>query len=74
MRKQRKPPSIRTTISLAKVVDDLAQEMMEIRGFNGNFSNYIADLVRRDKERLDAATAAQSPAVSPPVGTDKSER
>ena len=27
---------------------------MEIKGFNGNLSAYLADLVRRDKERFEA--------------------
>ena len=41
----------RTTVSLAHIVWDMAEEMMRKKGFNDNFSAYIADLVRRDMER-----------------------
>jgi hypothetical protein len=41
----------RTSISLAQVVWDWAMEMMEAKGYNDNISAYIADLIRRDKER-----------------------
>ena len=41
----------RTTVSLAHVVWVMAEEQMETKGFNDNFSAYIADLIRRDKER-----------------------
>lgn len=51
MRKRRKPETVRTTISLAKVVQNMADERMEALGFNGNLSAYVADLIRRDKER-----------------------
>ena len=43
----------RKTVSLAKVVWDMANQNMKDRGFNDNFSAYIADLIRRDKERED---------------------
>jgi non-homologous end joining protein Ku len=48
----------RTTVSLAHVVWDMAETMMAQKGFNDNFSAYVADLVRRDKERCEQ-TAAQ---------------
>jgi Arc/MetJ-type ribon-helix-helix transcriptional regulator len=38
------------TISLSKVVQSWADEMCALRGFD-NFSAYVADLIRRDKER-----------------------
>lgn len=41
----------RTTVSLAWVIWDMAEEMMTAKGFNDNFSAYVADLIRRDKER-----------------------
>ena len=41
----------RTTVSLAQVVWVMAEEMMAVKGFNENFSSYVADLIRRDKER-----------------------
>ena len=43
----------RTTVSLADVVWKMAEEQMAAKGFNDNFSSYIADLIRRDKERAD---------------------
>jgi hypothetical protein len=45
---------VRTTVSLAEVVWEMAEEMMDTRGFNQNFSSYVADLIRRDKEREEA--------------------
>jgi hypothetical protein len=41
----------RKTISLAPVVWVMAEAMMESKGFNNNFSSYVADLIRRDHER-----------------------
>ena len=43
----------RTTVILAKVIQGMAEQMMKERGFNNNFSAYIADLIRRDKEDLE---------------------
>jgi hypothetical protein len=43
----------RTTVSLAGVVWKWAEEMMVAKGFNDNFSAYVADLIRRDKERVE---------------------
>jgi len=42
----------RTTISLAVVVWEKAEFLMQHKGFNQNFSAYVADLVRRDYERV----------------------
>lgn len=41
---------VRTTISLAKIVWTMASAQMRDRGFNGNFSAYVAELIRRDHE------------------------
>lgn len=49
----------RTTVSLAKIVWEMAQEMMRLKGFNDNFSSYVADLIRRDKERLQSKPESQ---------------
>lgn len=49
----------RITISLAQVVMTMAVENMEERGFNENFSAYIADLIRRDREREEARKAGK---------------
>jgi len=62
----------RTTVSLAKVVWDIAVEMTRTRGFNDNFSAYVADLVRRDKEREEAkpqapGNSSNSTSPSPPA-------
>lgn len=46
-----KPPSVRTTVSLAKVIWDIAVENMASRGFNDNFSACVADLIRQDQVR-----------------------
>ena len=51
----------RTTISLATVVWDMAEEMMARKGFNENFSAYVADLVRRDQERAAAMEMRDAP-------------
>lgn len=50
-----KPPADRLksrTISLSKVVNKWADEMMERKGYE-NFSAYMAELIRRDKEQDD---------------------
>ncbi len=42
--------SIRATISLSGVVWDMAQTLMDQGGYNGNFSSYVADRIRRHHE------------------------
>jgi len=42
--------SVKTSISLSEVVNSWAEEQAAKRGFD-NFSAYIADLIRREKER-----------------------
>ena len=39
----------RTTVSLAPVLWVMAEAQMERKGFNNNFSSYVADLIRRDQ-------------------------
>lgn len=51
----------RTTVTLADVVWDMAQVRMQERGFNGNFSSYVADLIRRDMERSKNKTKETKP-------------
>lgn len=41
----------RVTISLSALVNEWAEEMCAKRGFEDNFSAYVADLIRRDKDR-----------------------
>ncbi len=40
----------RTTVSLSRVVWQMAQFLMEEEGFNGNFSSFVADRIRRHHE------------------------
>ncbi|HEY5910857.1 MAG TPA: hypothetical protein VJA21_09675 [Verrucomicrobiae bacterium] len=47
--------NVRTTISLAAVVWARADRMMQYKGFNGNFSAYVADLIRRDQAKDEKA-------------------
>ena len=61
----------RTSVSLAEVVWKLAEEMMEARGFNDNFSAYVADLIRRDRELHEARSKPR--AVYPGASSHLSE-
>jgi hypothetical protein len=65
MKKKPERQDRRTTISLAAVVWDWAQEMMRLKGFNDNISAYVADLIRRDKERQEQKTGAIFPKRGP---------
>ena len=44
---------VKRSISLSRVVSGWADILSESKGFGTNFSAYIADLIRRDKERED---------------------
>jgi hypothetical protein len=44
---------VKRSISLSRVVSDWAESLADAKGFGTNFSAYIADLIRRDKERED---------------------
>lgn len=58
----------RTSISLASVIWEMAEDQMRAKGFNENFSSYIADLIRRDRERLQyTGQIHDSPAPTPPA-------
>ena len=46
---------MKRSISLSNVVADWADELAARKGYATNFSAYIADLIRRDKERDDDA-------------------
>jgi len=54
----------RTTVSLDNVVWQWAVESMRKRGYNSNFSAYVAGLIRRDKEREDDRQLALAKAAS----------
>lgn len=58
-----RPDAFRTTVSMANVVWEMALEMMKLKGFNENFSAYVADLIRRDKERLAGGLPGSSSAL-----------
>ena len=45
-----KEESKRGSVSLAQVIWDKAEQAMRRKGFNGNFSAYVADLIRNDSE------------------------
>ena len=51
----------RTTVSLAKVVWKWAEKLMKAKGFNDNFSAYVADLIRHDKERGESKSGLPLP-------------
>lgn len=51
----RNKTGVRTTISLTKLVAQWADEMMEKRGYD-NFSAYVAELIRKDKDDDDSKT------------------
>ena|SRR5208337_1658062 len=59
----------RTTVSLARMVWDMAEEQMQAKGFNDNFSAYVADLIRRDKERSEEKQATLKPGGLPASGS-----
>jgi hypothetical protein len=44
---------VKKSISLSRVVSLWADRLAAAKGFDSNFSAYIADLIRRDKERED---------------------
>lgn len=50
-RPRSKPESAKLSVSLSKTVYGWAVELAEKKGFDTNFSAYIADLIRRDQER-----------------------
>jgi Arc/MetJ-type ribon-helix-helix transcriptional regulator len=50
MANKRASETVRATISLHKVVSEMAEELMRKKGYD-NFSAYVAELIRRDKER-----------------------
>jgi len=64
-----KEESKRGSVSLAQVIWDKAELAMRRKGFNGNFSAYVADLIRNDSE------ATAHPAVAPePAVTERTKR
>lgn len=54
--KYRAGTTVKTSISLSETVNGWAEVLASKRGYD-NFSAYIADLIRRDKERDDAESA-----------------
>ena len=58
----------RTTVSLAEVVWKMAEETMDAKGYNGNFSAYVAELIRRDKEKAEELDRLKKKSVEQPIG------
>jgi hypothetical protein len=50
----RKTKIAKTSISLSSVIMSWGKELAEEKGFADNFSAYVADLIRHDKENSDA--------------------
>lgn len=48
---RRKSETEKLSVSLSKTVYSWAVELADKKGFDTNFSAYIADLIRRDRER-----------------------
>ena len=55
----RKSQVIKTAISLTPVVLNWAKALAEEKGFGANFSAYVADLIRRDKEHSQAGKSRE---------------
>ena len=58
------PTVVKKSISLSIVVAEWADGLASKKGFGSNYSAYIADLIRRDKERDDELDLGQSPSGS----------
>jgi len=52
--------TVRATVSLSKVVSEMAEQLMRKKGYD-NFSAYVADLIRRDRERDEERELAMRP-------------
>jgi hypothetical protein len=50
----RKTKIAKTSISLSSVIMTWGKELAEDKGFADNFSAYVADLIRHDKENSDS--------------------
>lgn len=50
MDEEDKRTDIRVTISLAEEIWNIARSQMKAKGFNDNISQYVRDLIWRDKE------------------------
>jgi len=55
-----KPTVVKKSISLSLVVAEWADTLASKKGFGSNYSAYIADLIRRDKERDDELQVGQT--------------
>jgi hypothetical protein len=60
-----KSATIKKTISLSSLVAKWGQEMALKKGFDANFSAYVADLIRQDRNKdLLASPNAVSPTIN----------
>jgi predicted alternative tryptophan synthase beta-subunit len=55
-----KPTVVKKSISLSLIVSEWADALALKKGFGSNYSAYIADLIRRDKERDEEAQFVQA--------------
>ncbi len=61
-----KKQTVKTSISISEQVDGFAQELMKKWGYD-NFSAFVAELIRREKQRDQEREAAlRKPTVCPP--------
>lgn len=57
----KKPTGAKLSISLSHAVYAWAVQLAEKKGFDNNFSAYIADLIRRDREREESRAGYHMP-------------
>ena len=65
--------TVKASVSFSKTVAEWADELAKRKGFEKNFSAYIADLIRRDKE-CDGIKLAMPIVCPPPRRSTKTER
>jgi len=62
----------RTSISIAEKLMEFAEDQAA-EDFNGNFSAYVSDLIRRHKEKVEAAKAGSDKGPQPRANPDGPE-
>ncbi len=56
--KMKPATTVQRNISLSRAVAEWAEDLASRKGHGSNFSGYIADLIRRDKEKQDESNLA----------------
>jgi len=72
MKKKSSHKTVKTSISLSEIVYAWAEELAANKGFANNFSAYIADLIRKDKDK-DEKKSSIVASTYPPHRTDRTE-